>query len=214
MAKLVFDSRPDINIWLFIHSVCQCVLFLHPAKIGTVSEVWNSSFWFLFVDGTCPTRDWCSVLLVDFRGTDPPPCDVRTGQDSRWRLQYDVYQYFLPEDDLTEEGLLKHLQRMAEVPQVTANAIKVSLILLICVARLRHFCKSWVGEKLPGAYFFTVHLVFLGFSFDSLLFHNLGSLFWWYSKVMLAFEKMHVNYVLVAATDMNWLSCDTDGSGC
>ncbi|KAF6340628.1 transmembrane 7 superfamily member 3 [Rhinolophus ferrumequinum] len=59
------------------------------------------------------------------RGTDPPPCDIRTGQDSRWRLQYDVYQYFLPEDDLTEEGLLKHLQRMAEVPQVTANAIKV-----------------------------------------------------------------------------------------
>ncbi|XP_039738380.1 transmembrane 7 superfamily member 3 isoform X2 [Pteropus medius] len=59
------------------------------------------------------------------RGTDPPPCDIRTGQDSRWRLQYDVYQYFLPENDLTEEGLLKHLQRMAEVPQVTANAIKV-----------------------------------------------------------------------------------------
>ncbi|XP_005611050.3 transmembrane 7 superfamily member 3 isoform X2 [Equus caballus] len=59
------------------------------------------------------------------RGTDPPPCDVGTGRDSRWRLQYDVYQYFLPENDLTEEGLLQHLQRMAEVPQVMANAIKV-----------------------------------------------------------------------------------------
>uniref|UniRef100_A0A8D0YJL2 Transmembrane 7 superfamily member 3 n=1 Tax=Sus scrofa TaxID=9823 RepID=A0A8D0YJL2_PIG len=59
------------------------------------------------------------------RGTAPPPCDIETGQDSRWRLQYDVYQYFMPENDLTEEALLRHLQRMAEVPQVKANAVKV-----------------------------------------------------------------------------------------
>ncbi|XP_042847933.1 transmembrane 7 superfamily member 3 isoform X2 [Panthera tigris] len=59
------------------------------------------------------------------RGTNPPPCDIGMERDSRWRLLYDVYQYFLPENDLTEEGLLKHLQRMAEVPQVKANAIKV-----------------------------------------------------------------------------------------
>ncbi|XP_069345942.1 transmembrane 7 superfamily member 3 [Eulemur rufifrons] len=59
------------------------------------------------------------------RGTDPPLCDVGTGRDSRWRLQYDVYQYFLPENDLTEEVLLKHLQRMVQVSQVKANAVKV-----------------------------------------------------------------------------------------
>ncbi|XP_034883914.1 transmembrane 7 superfamily member 3 isoform X1 [Mirounga angustirostris] len=59
------------------------------------------------------------------RGTNPLPCDIGTGRDSRWRLLYDVYQYFLPENDLTQEALLKHLQRMAEVPQVKANAIKV-----------------------------------------------------------------------------------------
>ncbi|XP_019307827.2 transmembrane 7 superfamily member 3 [Panthera pardus] len=59
------------------------------------------------------------------RGTNPLPCDIGMERDSRWRLLYDVYQYFLPENDLTEEGLLKHLQRMAEVPQVEANAIKV-----------------------------------------------------------------------------------------
>ncbi|XP_018894315.3 transmembrane 7 superfamily member 3 isoform X3 [Gorilla gorilla gorilla] len=59
------------------------------------------------------------------RGVDPPPCDAGTDQDSRWRLQYDVYQYFLPENDLTEEMLLKHLQRMVSVPQVKANALKV-----------------------------------------------------------------------------------------
>lgn len=74
------------------------------------------------------------IFVVDSRGTDPPPCDIGTGRDSRWRLQYDVYQYFLPENDLTEEGLLQHLQRMAEVPQVMANAIKVNWILMVCVA--------------------------------------------------------------------------------
>ncbi|ELW72530.1 Transmembrane 7 superfamily member 3 [Tupaia chinensis] len=59
------------------------------------------------------------------RGADPPPCDVGMGRDSRWRLQYEVYQYFLPENDLTEEVLLKHVQRMATVPDVKANAAKV-----------------------------------------------------------------------------------------
>lgn len=74
-------------------------------------------------------------MLVDFRGTNPLPCDIGTGRDSRWRLLYDVYQYFLPENDLSQEGLLKHLQRMAEVPQVKANAIKVNLVLIVCVAK-------------------------------------------------------------------------------
>ncbi|XP_012496497.1 PREDICTED: transmembrane 7 superfamily member 3 [Propithecus coquereli] len=59
------------------------------------------------------------------RGTDPPLCDVGMGRDSRWRLQYDVYQYFLPENDLTEKVLLKHLKRMVQVSQVKANAVKV-----------------------------------------------------------------------------------------
>ncbi|KAM6216306.1 transmembrane 7 superfamily member 3 [Rhynchocyon petersi] len=59
------------------------------------------------------------------RGADPPLCDVGTGLDSRWRLQYDVYQYFLPENDLTEQVLLNHLQRMTEVLQVKANGVKV-----------------------------------------------------------------------------------------
>ncbi|KAH0514414.1 Transmembrane 7 superfamily member 3 [Microtus ochrogaster] len=59
------------------------------------------------------------------RGAEPPPCDVSTGQESRWRLQYEVYQYFLPEGDLTEASLLLHLQRMAQVPQVKASAVKV-----------------------------------------------------------------------------------------
>ncbi|XP_002712742.3 transmembrane 7 superfamily member 3 isoform X2 [Oryctolagus cuniculus] len=59
------------------------------------------------------------------RGAAPPSCDAGTGRDSRWRLQYDVYQYFLPENDLAEKVLLQHLQRMAEVSQVKASAVKV-----------------------------------------------------------------------------------------
>lgn len=59
------------------------------------------------------------------RAAEPPPCDVSTGQESRWRLRYHVYQYFLPEGDLTEASLLQHLQRMAQVVQVTASAVKV-----------------------------------------------------------------------------------------
>lgn len=74
------------------------------------------------------------VLLVGFRGAEPLPCDVSTGQESRWRLQYEVYQYFLPEGDLTEASLLRHLQRMAQVPQVKASAVKVSLDLAAPVA--------------------------------------------------------------------------------
>lgn len=37
-----------------------------------------------------------------------------------------MYQYFLPEGDLTEASLLQHLQRMAQVAQVKASAVKVS----------------------------------------------------------------------------------------
>ncbi|XP_044534650.1 transmembrane 7 superfamily member 3 [Gracilinanus agilis] len=62
------------------------------------------------------------------RGSDPSPCDVGTGQDSRWRLQYDVYQYFLPENNLTEEVLLSHTQKMTVVSQVEANGFKVATL--------------------------------------------------------------------------------------
>ncbi|NXN96591.1 TM7S3 protein, partial [Rhinopomastus cyanomelas] len=59
------------------------------------------------------------------RGANPPPCDSGTGPDSRWRLQYDVYQYFLPEHDLSEMVLVAHIQKMSEVQSVKANGVKV-----------------------------------------------------------------------------------------
>ncbi|XP_066561546.1 transmembrane 7 superfamily member 3 isoform X2 [Amia ocellicauda] len=55
------------------------------------------------------------------RGSSPPLCDVNMGQNSRWRLQYDVYQYFLPENNLSEELLITHIQKVANVQEMTAN---------------------------------------------------------------------------------------------
>lgn len=63
------------------------------------------------------------------RNVAPPPCDVSTGRDSRWRLQYRVYQHFLPENDLTPAALLRHLQAMAQVPQVLSSAVQVCPVL-------------------------------------------------------------------------------------
>ncbi|XP_040136808.2 transmembrane 7 superfamily member 3 isoform X3 [Ictidomys tridecemlineatus] len=71
------------------------------------------------------TIEFAPANLGYARGADPPPCDVGTGRDFRWRLQYDVYQYFLPENDLTEDMLLQHMQRMVQVPEVKANAVKL-----------------------------------------------------------------------------------------
>ncbi|XP_072340931.1 transmembrane 7 superfamily member 3 [Scyliorhinus torazame] len=58
------------------------------------------------------------------RGTVPPSCDY-VGEESRSRLRYDVYQYFLPETDLNEKVLFVALQNMAEIPHVEANGIQV-----------------------------------------------------------------------------------------
>ncbi|KAH0616450.1 hypothetical protein JD844_027553 [Phrynosoma platyrhinos] len=42
-------------------------------------------------------------------GVNPPLCDSVSSQESRWRLHYDVYQYFLPENDLSEVTFLMTL---------------------------------------------------------------------------------------------------------
>ncbi|XP_050789618.1 transmembrane 7 superfamily member 3 isoform X2 [Gopherus flavomarginatus] len=59
------------------------------------------------------------------RGANPPTCDSGTGQNSRWRLHYDIYQYFLPENDLSETALLNHLRKMSDVQSVRANGIRL-----------------------------------------------------------------------------------------
>uniref|UniRef100_A0A6I8R4Y5 Transmembrane 7 superfamily member 3 n=1 Tax=Xenopus tropicalis TaxID=8364 RepID=A0A6I8R4Y5_XENTR len=59
------------------------------------------------------------------RGNNPPPCDVKLEQQTRWRLLYDVYQYFLPENNLNDTVLLAHLHRMSMVQPIISNGIKL-----------------------------------------------------------------------------------------
>ncbi|KYO26344.1 transmembrane 7 superfamily member 3 isoform X1 [Alligator mississippiensis] len=63
--------------------------------------------------------------LGSTRGESPPSCDSGTGQNSRWRLHYDIYQYFLPENDLSEITLMSHLRKMSEVKSIKANGMKM-----------------------------------------------------------------------------------------
>lgn len=58
------------------------------------------------------------------RGAAQPTCEA-TRQAPHRRLQYNVYQYFLPEGDLSEAVLFASLQKMAEVHQVEANGVKL-----------------------------------------------------------------------------------------
>ncbi|XP_015207406.2 transmembrane 7 superfamily member 3 isoform X3 [Lepisosteus oculatus] len=62
------------------------------------------------------------------RGRTPPPCDVNSGQSSRWRLEYDVYQYFLPENDLSGQVLIEHIQKVASVQQMVLNGKKLVML--------------------------------------------------------------------------------------
>ncbi|XP_042259783.1 transmembrane 7 superfamily member 3 [Thunnus maccoyii] len=59
------------------------------------------------------------------RGESPPACDTSTESNTRWRLQYDVYQYFLPENDLSERSLFSGIQAMAEIQGLMENGKRV-----------------------------------------------------------------------------------------
>lgn len=55
----------------------------------------------------------------------PPPCDASTAADTHWRLQYDVYQYFLPENDLSQHSLFSAIQAVADVRGLTQKGRRV-----------------------------------------------------------------------------------------
>uniref|UniRef100_A0A1A7YM81 Transmembrane 7 superfamily member 3 n=1 Tax=Iconisemion striatum TaxID=60296 RepID=A0A1A7YM81_9TELE len=59
------------------------------------------------------------------RGQTPPACDETTGSDTRWRLQYDIYQHFLPENDLSERSLFSGFQAVADVRGLMASGRRV-----------------------------------------------------------------------------------------
>ncbi|XP_008399631.1 transmembrane 7 superfamily member 3 [Poecilia reticulata] len=59
--------------------------------------------------------------LGNERGQTPAACDVSTASNTRWRLEYDVYQYFLPESDLSESSLFSGLQAVANARGMAAS---------------------------------------------------------------------------------------------
>lgn len=48
-----------------------------------------------------------------------------TDSSTHWRLEYDVYQYFLPESDLSEHSLIGGMETVARVPGMVENGRKV-----------------------------------------------------------------------------------------
>ncbi|XP_053200027.1 transmembrane 7 superfamily member 3 [Scomber japonicus] len=63
------------------------------------------------------------------RGDTPPACDTSTASNTRWRLQYDVYQYFLPENDLSERSLFSGIQDIAEIQGLMKNGKRVMTLI-------------------------------------------------------------------------------------
>lgn len=59
------------------------------------------------------------------RGGAPPPCDTSQGPETRWRLVYDIYQYFLLENDLSEQSLFTGIQAVADIQGMTQNGKQV-----------------------------------------------------------------------------------------
>ncbi|XP_038137827.1 transmembrane 7 superfamily member 3 [Cyprinodon tularosa] len=62
------------------------------------------------------------------RGQSPPACDTSTGSSTRWRLLYDVYQYFLPENDLSESSLFAGFQAVADMRGMMASGRLVTTL--------------------------------------------------------------------------------------
>lgn len=67
-------------------------------------------------------RSLCNLSSLSIRGETPAICDASTGVNTRWRLQYDVYQYFLPENDLSERSLFISIQSVADVRGIMKNS--------------------------------------------------------------------------------------------
>uniref|UniRef100_A0A3B3ZXW3 TM7S3/TM198-like domain-containing protein n=1 Tax=Periophthalmus magnuspinnatus TaxID=409849 RepID=A0A3B3ZXW3_9GOBI len=59
------------------------------------------------------------------RGEPAPACDATSGPFSRWRLEYDVFQFFLPENDLSEHSLFRALETVVDTEGMVSNGNKV-----------------------------------------------------------------------------------------
>uniref|UniRef100_A0AAY4DCB7 TM7S3/TM198-like domain-containing protein n=1 Tax=Denticeps clupeoides TaxID=299321 RepID=A0AAY4DCB7_9TELE len=59
------------------------------------------------------------------RGVAPPVCDEDTGPVAHWRLEYDIYQHFLPENDLSEQSLMIGVERVASTAGLEEHGKKL-----------------------------------------------------------------------------------------
>ncbi|CAL1568750.1 unnamed protein product [Knipowitschia caucasica] len=71
------------------------------------------------------TISFAPANLGHVRGEPAPACDASSGPFSRWRLEYDVFQFFLPENDLSEESLFGALETVADTEGMVSNGKKV-----------------------------------------------------------------------------------------
>uniref|UniRef100_A0AAY5KSX0 TM7S3/TM198-like domain-containing protein n=1 Tax=Esox lucius TaxID=8010 RepID=A0AAY5KSX0_ESOLU len=63
------------------------------------------------------------------RGSNPPPCDTDMGENTRWRLRYDIYRYFLPENDLSDPSLITSIQSVANVQSMKDHGKRLMTLL-------------------------------------------------------------------------------------
>ncbi|XP_051885109.1 transmembrane 7 superfamily member 3-like [Pristis pectinata] len=89
------------------------------------------------------TVSFAPANLGTSRGLLPPVCDVGTDAHTRWRLTYDLYQYFLPENDLTVASLLTGMRKMSSVQSIENNGMKITTISSSQQTRL--YGNSYVG---------------------------------------------------------------------
>lgn len=79
--------------------------------------------------------------MLSVRDKTPPACDQSTETTTRWRLQYDIYQYFLPESDLSERSLFSGIQAVAEIQGMMQNGRRVGAV------NVMHLILSLAGLK-------------------------------------------------------------------
>ncbi|TNN55993.1 Transmembrane 7 superfamily member 3 [Liparis tanakae] len=84
------------------------------------------------------------------RGEAPAACDQSTEADTRWRLLYDVYQYFLPENDLSERSLFSGIQDVADVQGMMKNGKRVGhlrtrALVRTCVMKVMTDNQKYIG---------------------------------------------------------------------
>lgn len=75
------------------------------------------------------------------RGIDAPPCDT-----SFFFLSYDVYAYFLTENDYSEEEYFRGIEIMSDVATIQAHATKVKPITFSSAQRTRSVFMSYPGR--------------------------------------------------------------------